>query len=97
MIFRPPANPARDPWPMEVADDTLHIVHNLLPANMDDDKQEEILTASREGVNVLKRRAAGGGIADAHRARARRGEIKMGRVADDGCWPPSNRGTAPRS
>ena len=49
MLFRPPTNPARDPWPMEVADDTLHIVHNFLPANMDDDPRDEILTASREG------------------------------------------------
>ena len=34
--FTPPANPASDPWPVEVADDTLHIVHNFLPVNMDD-------------------------------------------------------------
>jgi FG-GAP-like repeat len=80
MIFRPPANPARDPWPMEVADDTLHIVHNLLPANMDDDKQEEILTASREGVNVIKRRAAGGASRTLI-GEGSPGEIKMGRVA----------------
>jgi Aldos-2-ulose dehydratase, beta-propeller domain/FG-GAP-like repeat len=55
LIFTPPANPARDPWPVEVADDTLHIVHNFLPVNMDDTKSEEILIASREGVTLLKR------------------------------------------
>ena len=55
LIFTPPANPARDPWPVEVADDTLHIVHNFLPVNMDDTKAEEILTASREGVTLLQR------------------------------------------
>ncbi|MDQ3346808.1 MAG: FG-GAP-like repeat-containing protein [Acidobacteriota bacterium] len=79
LIFRPPANPAREPWPMEVADDTLHILHNFLPANMDDDPQEELLTASREGVHLLKRGAdrawtrtlIGEGVP---------GEIKMGRV-----------------
>jgi hypothetical protein len=55
LIFTPPADPARDPWPVEVADDTLHIVHNFLPLNMDDTKAEEILTASREGVSLLHR------------------------------------------
>ena len=55
LIFTPPANPARDPWPVEVVDDTLHIVHNFLPTNMDDTKAEEILTASREGVTLLHR------------------------------------------
>jgi hypothetical protein len=55
LIFTPPANPSRDPWPVEVADDTLHIVHNFLPVNMDGTKAEEILTASREGVTLLHR------------------------------------------
>ncbi len=55
LVFTPPANPARDPWPLEVVDDTLHIVHNFLPVNMDDTKAEEILTASREGVSLLHR------------------------------------------
>ena len=55
LIFTPPANPARDPWPVEVVDDTLHIVHNFLPVNMDGTKAEEILTASREGVTLLHR------------------------------------------
>ena len=55
LVFTPPANPARDPWPVEVVDDTLHIVHNFLPVNMDDTKAEEILTASREGVSLLHR------------------------------------------
>ena len=55
LVFTPPANPSRDPWPVEVVDDTLHIVHNFLPVNMDDTKAEEILAASREGVNLLHR------------------------------------------
>jgi len=80
LIFRPPANPARDPWPVEVADDTLHILHNFLPGNLDKDPQEELLTASREGVNVLKRKGK-----DAWSrtliGEGSPGEIKMGRVA----------------
>jgi hypothetical protein len=80
LIFRPPSDPARDPWPMEVADDTLHIVHNFLPVNMDDDRQEEILTASREGVNLLKRRG-NGSWSRTLIGEGSPGEIKLGRVA----------------
>jgi hypothetical protein len=65
---------------MEVADDTLHIVHNFLPVNMDDDRQEEILTASREGVNLLKRRG-NGSWSRTLIGEGSPGEIKLGRVA----------------
>jgi hypothetical protein len=40
---------------MEVADDSLHIAHNLLPVNFDKDKENEILVASKEGISLLKR------------------------------------------
>ncbi len=80
LIFRPPASPAKDQWPMEVADDTLHIVHNFLPANMDDDPQDEILTASREGVHVLDRNAKGVWTRTLI-GEGSPGEIKLGRVA----------------
>jgi hypothetical protein len=79
LVFRPPANP-RARWPFEVADDTLHILHNFLPANLDDDPQEEILTASREGVNLLKRRADGTWSRTLI-GEGSPGEIKLGRVA----------------
>jgi hypothetical protein len=82
LIFRPPANPTRDPWPMEVADDTLHIVHNFLPANMDSDAGDELLVASREGVNLLKRRQTKDKV-DWSRTligEGAPGEIKLGRV-----------------
>jgi hypothetical protein len=79
LIFRPPAKPASEPWQMEVADDTLHILHNFLPINLDKDPQDELLTASREGVSLLDRRGKdtwsrtliGEGSP---------GEIKLGRV-----------------
>jgi hypothetical protein len=80
LIFRPPPNPIRDAWPVEVADDTLHILHNFLPANLDKDPQEELITASREGVSVLKRKGK-----DAWSrtliGEGSPGEIKMGTVA----------------
>jgi hypothetical protein len=55
MIYRPPSDPRKEPWPMEVADDSLHIAHNLLPVNFDKDKENEILIASKEGISLLKR------------------------------------------
>ena len=55
LVFRPSAKPASEPWTTEVADDTLHILHNFLPLNFDSDPQEELLTASREGVSLLER------------------------------------------
>jgi hypothetical protein len=80
LIFHPPTSPAKEPWPMEVADDTLHIVHNFLPVNMDDDPQDEILTASREGVHVLDRNAKGVWSRTLI-GEGSPGEIKLGRVS----------------
>jgi FG-GAP-like repeat/FG-GAP repeat len=80
LIFHPPTSPAKEPWPMEVADDTMHIVHNFLPVNMDDDPQDEILTASREGVHVLDRNAKGVWSRTLI-GEGSPGEIKLGRVS----------------
>jgi hypothetical protein len=79
LIFRPPAKPATEPWPMEVADDTLHILHNFLPVNMDGDPQEELLTASREGVSLLDRRGKDNWSRTLI-GEGSPGEIKIGRV-----------------
>ena len=80
LVFRPPANPSRDPWPVEVVDDTLHILHNFLPTSMDKDPQEELLTASREGVNLLKRKGKDGWSRTLI-GEGSPGEIKLGSVA----------------
>jgi hypothetical protein len=79
LVFRPPANPQRDSWPVEVADDSLHIVHNLLPVNFDKDRPEELLMASREGVTLLDRDSAGKWSRTLVGEGAP-GEIKIGRV-----------------
>ena len=44
-----------DPWPMEVAGEANHIQHNFLPFNADNDPQDEMVTASKEG---LRRRGS---------------------------------------
>ncbi|MEO7649712.1 MAG: VCBS repeat-containing protein, partial [Bryobacteraceae bacterium] len=80
LVFHVPKDPARDPWPVETADGSLHIVHNLIVTNFDDDKQEEILTASREGVHLLKRGAGGKWSKTLLGAGGNPGEIKLGRI-----------------
>ena len=59
LVFRPPANPRTDPWPMEVAAEANHIQHNFLPLNLDPDPQDELITASKEGLYALERKKDG--------------------------------------
>lgn len=80
LVFRPPADPTIGAWSSEVADDSLHILHNFLAANLDGDPQEEIVTASREGVNRLERDAAGKWSRTLI-GEGSPGEIKLGRVS----------------
>ena len=79
LVYRVPKDPARDPWPVEVADDSLHIVHNFIVTNLDRDPQSEIITASREGLFALKRRA-GGRWDKTLLGEGSPGEIKIGRA-----------------
>lgn len=53
LVFRVPKDPVHDKWPMEVADETLHIGHNFIVEN------GEIWVASREGVHAVKRSSDG--------------------------------------
>ena len=55
LVFRPPANPRTDPWPMEVAGEANHIQHNFLSMNLDADPQDELVTAGHEGLMSWKR------------------------------------------
>ena len=79
LIVRPPKSPASEPWPIEVVDDSLHILHNVLAVNLDDDPQDELLTASREGVSRFDRGTDKAWIKTLIGEGAP-GEIKMGRV-----------------
>ena len=83
LVFRPPANPAKEPWASETADDTLHILHNFLPVNLDADAADELLTASREGVNhpgAPSGRRAKRAWSRTLIGEGSPGEIKLGRV-----------------
>lgn len=89
LVYSVPAHPEKEPWPVEVADDTLHTVHNLQAIDLDGDGQDELVLAAWEGVFVLKRDRAG------HWSKTQIGtgnqettpfkgasEVKVGRLAD---------------
>jgi aldos-2-ulose dehydratase/isomerase family protein/VCBS repeat protein len=59
VVYRPPADPSAQPWAREIADESLHVVHNLWPVQWDTDPAEEILLASFEGVHLLDRGSGG--------------------------------------
>lgn len=88
LVFSVPKDPAKEPWPVQVADDALHTVHNLQITDFDGDGQNEIVLASWEGVFVLKRSASGGwskrkvgtGNQDAAPFKGS-SEVKVGRMA----------------
>lgn len=73
LVYRIPKNPAKDPWPMEVASDSLHIVHNFIIVN------REIWTASSEGIHAT-RRSRDGKWTTRLIGEGKPGEIKIGRT-----------------
>lgn len=91
LVFSVPDQPATTPWPVEVADDTLHTVHNLQIVDLDGDGRDDVLLASWEGVFLLKRSADGKWSktklgAGNQEAKPFKGasEIKLGRLAGGG-------------
>ena len=79
LVFRPPQNPRTEPWPMEVAAEANHIQHNFLPMNLDTDKQDELVTASKEGLYVLDR-SGNAAWSRTLLGEGAPGEVKLGRV-----------------
>jgi hypothetical protein len=75
LVFHVPKDPRHDPWPLEVADSTLHIVHNFII------EDGEIWTASVEGV-VAHRRTAPNRWSHRQIAEGTPGEIKLGRTSN---------------
>jgi hypothetical protein len=58
-VFRVPSDPVTASWPSEVADDSLHTIHNLQVVDVDGDGRNDVLLAAWEGVFVLRRDATG--------------------------------------
>jgi hypothetical protein len=84
LVFSIPTKVASDSkWPVEVADDTLHILHNFAVVRWedDDDTRDDLLTSSREGVHLLRRGAGTDGKWTRTKlGEGSPGEIKLGRV-----------------
>ncbi|MDX2153187.1 MAG: FG-GAP-like repeat-containing protein [Bryobacteraceae bacterium] len=72
LVFRVPKNPAAEPWPMEVADESLHIAHNFITVG------REIWVAAAEGIFALRREQ--GKWRKRQIGEGQPGEIKMGTV-----------------
>lgn len=89
LVYSVPADPAKDPWPFEVADDLLHTTHNLQVVDFDGDGRDEIVIAGWEGVFVLKRGPGGrwsktrigAGHQESGPAKGS-SEVKVGKLAD---------------
>lgn len=54
LLHRPPSAPG-GAWTTEIMDQDLHVTHNLEPVQWDDDPEEEVLLAAKEGVFVVDR------------------------------------------
>jgi hypothetical protein len=93
LAYSVPEDPKAGPWPVEVADDTLHTVHNLQAVNLDADPAAEVLLAAWEGVFRLDRspegkwsRARLGTGDEAGTPNKGASEIKRGRLANGGAY-----------
>jgi len=89
LVYSIPEHPEKTPWPVEVADETLHTVHNLQITDFDDDGKLDIVLAAWEGVFLLKRDSGGRWTrtqlgAGNQEATPNKGssEVKVGKLAD---------------
>jgi len=59
LVYDVPDDPGAREWSSEIADESLHTIHNLQVLDWDGDGKDEILLACWEGVFLLRREAAG--------------------------------------
>jgi hypothetical protein len=87
LVYDVPADPAKDAWPAEVAEQTLHTIHNLQIVPFHNENRNDILLACWEGVYLLHRGEGGWSRAQLgagnQDSRPFRGssEIKLGHLA----------------
>jgi hypothetical protein len=55
LAYRIPKDPVRDRWPLEVLDESQHVMHNFQAIPAAHGKGMDVLTASYEGVHLLSR------------------------------------------
>jgi FG-GAP-like repeat len=87
--FSVPADPVGSRWPATILDGTLNRMHNHAQADVDADGRIDTLTASREGVHLIRHREGGiakatlaTGIAGGTPDTSGSGEIKLGTLAN---------------
>jgi len=59
LVFDVPERAESKSWPVEVADSSLHTIHNLQLVDLDGDRRDEIVLACWEGVFLLDRDSSG--------------------------------------
>ena len=90
LSYKVPNDPVKDKWAYDVVDDSMHAMHNFQPVDLDQDKKMDLITASYEGVNWLRRGDDGKwtrtqiGQGNQENPKSSRGssEIKLGRLKD---------------
>jgi hypothetical protein len=87
LVFDVPSNPANETWPVEIADRSLHTIHNLQIVSFNNEAGDDILLSSWEGVFLLHRRGdgwsrakLGSGNQEASPSKGS-SEVKMGHLA----------------
>jgi len=78
LVFKVPADPYAGNWPMEVADESLHIIHNFIATDFDGDKRDEIVVAAREGLFVIEKENGKWGKRQIGEGSP--GEVKLGKL-----------------
>ena len=73
LVYKIPANPSQDAWPVEVADDTLHETHNFLGVD------NKLIIGSKEGLFALTRLRTGQWTRERF-GDGQPGEVKLGRI-----------------
>jgi hypothetical protein len=89
LVYDIALKPTDGSWPVEVADSSLHTIHNLQLIDLDGDGRDEIVVAAWEGVFVLDRSATGawsknriGSGNQESRPAKGSSEVKIGRLRD---------------
>lgn len=87
--FEIPADPTSERWPATVLDSEMNAMHNHWHTDFDGDGAIDTLTASREGIHLIRRSGdgwsrtkLGDGAASDDPAKRGAGEIKTGRTKD---------------
>lgn len=59
MVLTPPSQPEREAWRSEVANSSLHVMHNLAPLAWKNEPGLAVVTAAREGLHLHRRTPLG--------------------------------------